>query len=322
MRLPVLSALFALALSASAFAETVKISPSDKGMKIEVDGKFFSEYIVKDTPRPYMYPVIGAAGESVVRNFPMVKDVPGEPNDHKHHRSLWFAHGSVNGMDFWSEDKDFGGEENVKFGEPVMDGAKGSFTADTKWVTHDGKCIMTDSRKITVTALPDGEKYLDFEIVLKASEGTDVVMGDTKEGTMAMRLCPSLELPSSKLEAAQGHAYNSEDVKGKDIWGKHANWVCYYGPDPKGNTVGVVIFSHPTNLRSPETWHARDYGLFAVNPFGLHDFEGLKKGDQEHKGDYTIKKGETLPLRYRFYFANGKPKPAALEAKFKEYSAQ
>ncbi|MCE9518382.1 MAG: PmoA family protein [Verrucomicrobia bacterium] len=295
------------------------LKPIDAGLRIEIDGQLFSEYIVKNTPRPYMYPVIGAAGESVVRNFPMVKDLPEEkPWDHKHHRSLWFAHGSVNGMDFWTEDKDFGSQEHVAFGETKTEGNKASFTADTKWITHGGQCIMTDTRKITITALPEGEKFLDFDITLKASEG-DVVLGDTKEGTMALRLCSSLSL---KGEGAQGHAYNSADDKQKDIWGKHANWVCYYGPDPKGNAVGVVIYSHPSNLRSPTTWHARDYGLFAVNPFGLHDFEGLKKGDQDGKGNYTIKKGESLTLRYRFYFVKGKPKPNALEAKFKEYSAQ
>ncbi len=126
-------------------------------------------------------------------------------------------------------------------------GTRAAFTADTKWVSADGKPVLTDSRKITVTALPEGEKLLDFDITLKATEG-DVVFGDTKEGTMAMRLCPSLSL---KGEGAQGHAYNSAGDKQKAIWGKHADWVCYYGPDPKGNAVGVIIFSHPTNLRSP-----------------------------------------------------------------------
>jgi hypothetical protein len=311
--------LSALALSsASLFSQSVALKPSEAGLRIEIDGQLFSEYIIKDTPRPFLYPVIGAAGESVVRNFPMKTDVEGESKDHKHHRALWFAHGLVNGMDFWSEDKDFGGEQHVAFGETKTEGNKGWFNADTKWVTHDGKCVMTDSRTITVTALPEGERLLDFDITLKASEG-DVVLGDTKEGTMALRLCQSLSL---KGEGAQGHAYNSAGDTQKDIWGKHADWVCYYGPDPKGNAVGVVIFSHPSNLRSPATWHARDYGLFAVNPFGLHDFEGLKKGDQDHKGDYKIAKGESLKLRYRFYFAKGKPKPAGLEAKFKEYSAQ
>ena len=29
--------------------------------------------------------------------------VPGEETDHVHHRSVWVTHGSVNGVDFWSE---------------------------------------------------------------------------------------------------------------------------------------------------------------------------------------------------------------------------
>lgn len=317
MRLPAVLSLIALSV-APLFSQTVALKPSDNGLRVEIDGQLFTEYIVKDTPRPFMYPVIGAAGESVVRNFPMRGDVEGESKDHKHHRALWFAHGSLNGMDFWSEEKDFGRQQHVGFGETKAAGNKGEFTADTKWVTAAGQCVMTDTRKITVTALPEGEKYLDFDITLKASEG-DVVLGDTKEGTMAIRLCQSL---SFKEKTSQAHAYNSADDKQKDIWGKKADWVCYFGPDPKGNPVGVIIFSHPSNLRSPTTWHARDYGLFAVNPFGLHDFEGLKKGDQDGKGDHKIAKGDALKLRYRFYFAKGKPKPDALGAKFKEYSAQ
>ena len=314
-----LSAFLLLAVAFPLSAQTVTLKPSDAGLRVEIDGQIFTEYVTKNVPRPFMYPVIGAAGESIVRNFPMRDDVAGELKDHKHHRSLWFAHGKVNGMDFWSEEKDFGKQVHVGFGETSAEGNKGSFIADTKWVTAAGKPVLTDSRKITITALPDGEKQLDFDITLKASEGADVVFGDTKEGTMAIRLCSSLGL---KGEGAQGHAFNSGEERNKDVWGKKADWICYYGPDPKGNAVGITIFSHPSNLRSPQTWHARDYGLFAVNPFGLHDFEGLKKGDQEGKGDYTIKKGESLTLRYRFYFAKGKPKPANLEAKFKEYAAQ
>ena len=43
----------------------------------------------------------------MTRNWPM-KDLPDEDHDHPHHRSLWFAHGAVNGQDFWSEQKAFG----------------------------------------------------------------------------------------------------------------------------------------------------------------------------------------------------------------------
>lgn len=315
MRAPLALATLSL-LASSLAAQVVTMQPTDAGLRIDIDGQFFTEYQTKDVPRPFFYPVIGAAGENIVRNFPMKPGVEGEPQDHPHHKGLWFTHGLVNGMDFWSEVKDYGRQQHAGFGEIKADGAKGTFNADTKWVTADGNPVLTDSRKITVTALPSGEKQLDFDITLKATEG-DVTFGDTKEGSMAIRLCPQLTF---KGDDATGHAYNSADDKQKSIWGKRANWVCYYGPDPKGSTVGVVMFEHPSNFRAPTTWHARDYGLFAANPWGLHDFEGKK--DEKNLGDHTIKAGGSLTLRYRFYFAKGKPKPEALAEKFQAYSAE
>ena len=55
------------------------------------------------------------------------------------------------------------------------------------------------------------------------------------------------------------------------------------------------MFDHPDNLRHPTTWHARDYGLIAANPFGLHDFLGEPRG----KGDHVITNSEPLVLKYR-----------------------
>lgn len=313
-----------LFLPTPAPAQTVALKPSEAGLRVEIDGQLFTEYVVKDTPRPFLYPIIGAAGENVVRNFPMKKGVPGEERflNERHHRSLWFAHGRVNGIDFWGEYQVFGRQEHAGFSELKAAGAKGSFRADTRWVSPAGQTVLTDERRITITALPGpgGEKLLDFEITLKATEG-DVVLGDTKEGTMALRLCPSLSLNSSKAGVptgpSTGHAFNSKGDLDRNVWGQRAKWVCYYGPGPGGNPVAVVMFSAPDNLRSPTTWHARDYGLFAANPFGLHDFE---PGRPAGAGDYTIRHGDRLTLRYRFYFARGRPTPAALDARFEDYA--
>ena len=79
------------------------------------------------------------------------------------------------------------------------------------------------------------------------------------------------------------------------------------------------MFSHPQNLQSPTPWHARDYGLFAANPFGLHDFEPDKPVGA---GDTTIKKGGSLTLRYRFYFAKGTPGTEALDKRFEKYARE
>ena len=40
-----------------------------------------------------------------------------------------------------------------------------------------------------------------------------------------------------------------------------------------GKPVAILIFDHPSSYNHPPRWHARGYGLFAVNPFGLKDFE-------------------------------------------------
>lgn len=77
----------------------VEITNLGEKLRVEINGKLFTEYHFKDVPRPYFYPVIGPTGEPVTRNWPM-KEAENEQHDHPHHRSLWFTHGDVNGHDF------------------------------------------------------------------------------------------------------------------------------------------------------------------------------------------------------------------------------
>src|SRR5215217_1623568 len=125
---PMRAALFVLSalplLATQLVAQIVTIKPIDSGLRIEVDGQLFTEYLTKDVPRPFFYPVIDAAGENIVRNYPMKKGVEGEPQDHPHHKGLWFTHGSVNGVDFWGEVKDYGKQQHVSFGDIKADGPK------------------------------------------------------------------------------------------------------------------------------------------------------------------------------------------------------
>src|SRR5258708_3471417 len=48
-------------------------------------------------PRPFFYPLVGPSGSVLTR-----MGHPGAP-DHDHHRSIWFAHAKVLGIDFWSD---------------------------------------------------------------------------------------------------------------------------------------------------------------------------------------------------------------------------
>jgi hypothetical protein len=80
--------------------------------------------------------------------------------------------------------------------------------------------------------------------------------------------------------------------------------------------VGVAIGDHPANLRHPSHWHARDYGLVAANPFGLHDFTGAPQGS----GNYTLPAGKSLTFRYLVVLHEGDPATAGIEHRWKRWA--
>jgi hypothetical protein len=80
----------------------------------------------------------------------------------------------------------------------------------------------------------------------------------------------------------------------KNVWGKRADWVDYEGT-VEGQKVGILIFDNPANFNHPPRWHSRDYGLFAVNPFGVKDFDPKSS----EPGGHSLAAGEALRFRYR-----------------------
>jgi hypothetical protein len=84
----------------------------------------------------------------------------------------------------------------------------------------------------------------------------------------------------------------------------------------EGKVLGIACFDHPANLRHPTTWHARDYGLIAANPFGLSDFQKKPKGT----GDHVIPAGEKLTLQYRWLFHEGDAVAADIAGRWKQWA--
>ena len=271
----------------------------DEKYRVEINGELFLQYHYRNVSRPFFYPVIGAGGIPVTRNWPMgFKE--GEAKDHPHHRSLWYAHGSINGHDFWSESDRAGKTRHVKFRQTkkiLRDGLLSiTFVHDNELVAKDGTIVATDTRTMTYGESDGGARTLDFDITIHASHGR-LVIGDTKEGSMAIRLAATMRVEG---QVAQGQIINSRGFTDDATWGKRAEWVDYYGP-VEGQLVGVAIFDHPSNPRHPTWWHVRQYGLFAANPFGVHDFEGKEKGT----GNFVIEEGKSATWKYRFYFHEG-----------------
>jgi sugar phosphate isomerase/epimerase len=294
----------------------VKLTEKDDRVTVEVNGKLFTEYRFKEPQRPFFYPVIGPTGVPVIRHWPVAEGPADEERDHPHHKSLWYTHGAVNGVDFWSDGK--GKIVHDKFVEITSGPKVGVIASQNNWVAPDGKIVCTDTRTHRFYNTPEGQ-IMDFEVAIHASNG-EVKMGDTKEGSMAIRLAPTMQPTPTKAmkargETAKGHIVNSEGQTDGDTWGKRATWCDYFGP-VNGEVVGVAIFDHPSNPRHPTWWHVRDYGLFAVNPFGIHDFEKKPAGT----GDLVIPAGQTVTFKYRFYFHKGDEKQSKVADRYAEYA--
>ena len=317
----VVSLLIQTAARAADKAAGVAITEQGDKVRVEIDGQLFTEYVFKGAPHVYFYPLLGPGGLQMTRHWPM-KEVPGEEQDHKHHRSLWYSHGAVNGVDFWAETDKAGKILHEKFLEIKSGADAGVIRSQNKWVGPDGKTVLRDERTFRVFARPGGERVFDFEVTLKAPSDKEVILGDTKEGSMAIRVAESMRLALPKEKGAkkapvgQGHIVQSTGVLDEATWGKPAAWCDYSGP-VEGKTVGVAIFDHPSNPRHPTTWHVRDYGLFAANPFGLHDFDKQPPG----AGNLVIEAGKSVTFKYRFYLHEGDEKAAKVAERWEEYKA-
>src|SRR6267143_222492 len=155
------------AQAAGADSDGVRIEQHGDIVRIEIGGELFAEYHHKEVSRPFLYPIIGPDGLSMTRNWPM-KEAEGEEHDHPHHRSFWYAHGDVNGHDFWSEGATAEKTVHEEFTEMKSGKAVGVIKSRNKLVASDGTIVCTDERTLRVYNRKD-ERLFDFEITIHAS---------------------------------------------------------------------------------------------------------------------------------------------------------
>ncbi len=287
----------------------VSIVQGDGKATVLMNGKLFTEYVYEGHVKPILYPIVGPHGVKMTRHHPMVQGVDNEANDHPHHESLWFTHDGVNGANFWSAHTSKAKQgRTARAVQTDMEIGESELRTENEWRDADDNIVCTDSRVLRFGTWT-GARYIDYRISIHATRG-DVTFADTKEGTMAIRTHPLLRISSDKKHGnhtVAGHAINSEGHTDGELWGKRAKWVDYWAP-VEGKTVGIAIFDHPQNPRHPTWWHARNYGLVAANPFGVHDFEKKPEGT----GDMLIQDGSSVTFRYRFVFHEGDAETAKI----------
>ena len=319
--------LWTLILFSAAALGQVKITPEAERVRVEIDGRPFTDFVVKgsEAMKPYLWPLRSASGKMVTRHFPMER-VEGEPADHPHQRGLWFAHEGVNGVDFWNNEASYEappprGRITAANLRAKSGHSTGRITADLQWLDPQGAKLLDESRVMTFFAHPT-LRIIDFAITLTAA--TKVTFSDAKDGTLGIRIAPALQedkvikekgKPDRALPGPPGTIVNAEGMEHeKAVWGKPSNWVDYFG-EIEGEKLGIAIFDHPANQRRAR-WHVRGYGLFAANPFGL----GAFTGDKSQDGSLTLEPGGSLVLHYRVIIHPGDAKSAGLAKLWEEYS--
>ena len=319
----------------------VELTELDDRIRVEIDGKLFTEWRHKEWLAPYFYPVVGPNGETITRHYPMKNDVPHEAQDHPHHRSLRFAHSDVNGLNFWAwrpgKEREFSNAEiKLEKIEKLGSGKEGEFVVWNRWLDGD-KLVLRERMRIKVIPLQRGQVLMDYDVKLIAGD-KPVTFGDNKDGGMYVRVAGTMKVKAHRAEGGgdyRGTILNSRGDRNTDAWGKRAEWIDYFGPDASGKTVGIAMFDHPDNLRFPTHWHARDYGLLAANRFGADHFNPKYKAPKgvscrpygndcpacnSGGGKYTVPAGESLSLRHRFYFHHDDTKTAQVAKHYGDYS--
>lgn len=314
--------ILALALCALPLAAQVKIEKAaNDTVTVEIDGKPFTTfYYGPQSGHPYLHPLRAATGTIVTRHYPMEK-VEGESTDHQHHRGLWFGHFLVNGDDFWSNEKDYKtknrGNIVLKSIDEVKSGKKqGSLVISMDWIDAARTLLLHERRTMTFYS-GAVNRQMDLDFVL--TPVTKVTFGDNKDGVFAIRLAAGLEEKDKKslpVPPRTGVMVNADGCRTEaECWGKRSNWMDFHG-EIDGEKVGVAILDNPENPRHPTYWHARGYGLFAANIFGVKEFTKDKTQD----GSMTIAPGETLRFRYRVIIHPGDEKTADIAGEYAKYS--
>jgi hypothetical protein len=315
----ILLAIIGPCLTVARAQQQVELNRSGDRIDVMIGGRPFTVfYFDPAVAKPYLSPLRSAQGTIVTRSFPMDPSIPGEDHDEPHQRAMYFAHGDINGYDFWGEAAfpRWSDHSQATFGRTVfrkLDEMRGGpdsgiLEAEFDLLTNDGQAIAAETQAYTFRG-DEQSRIIDCEFTISANHGP-VKFGDTKEGTFAIRLVKALDSPPGRMVNSAGA------IGEKAIWGKRADWVDYDG-NVEGEEVGVAVFDSPQNLRHPTYWHARHYGLLAANPFGIKEFTH----DRRQDGSYALAAGESLTLRYRVFIHHGDFQQADVANAYRQYAA-
>jgi hypothetical protein len=229
------------------------------------------------------------------------------PPDHIWHRSLWYACGDVNGVDFYLENGGEGRTVHEKFSALFSGPVFGGFRQELSWVAPDGKGMLKDERRFVMYRRKGVERVFDIEATFTALD-EPVTFGSTNENALPLiRAADMIDEWDGGLITLEGGIQG-----GTDGVGKRAKWADYSGPlirkpGKESEWWGIAMLDHPANRNHPNAWFARSYGPLGTN---LPWFDGA----------LTLKPGESWNLRHRIVVHDGPADVPRLESHWQTYA--
>lgn len=320
--------------------DRIQIVANDAARRVDVliDGEPFTSYIYPTSlKKPVLYPLRTARGTIVTRGWPL-EPRQGERVDHPHHAGLWFQHGDVNGLDFWNNSDEVGGDRALKMGTilhrrlvQAKSGAdRGELEVESDWVDPKGGVLLRETTRFIFRGAKE-MRSIDRITTLTAATGR-VTFRDNKEGVLGMRVARALEHPADKPEVfsdasgkpttvprldntgVTGVYTSSEGKKGDAVWGTRGRWVTLQGTISL-EPVTVLMLDHPANPGFPTYWHARGYGLFAANPLGRKVFD-----DKQPELVIALEPGQSITFRHRVLILSGPVTTEAAEGEYRSFT--
>ncbi|HVX49840.1 MAG TPA: PmoA family protein, partial [Chitinophagaceae bacterium] len=191
-------------------------------------------------------------------------------------------------------------------------GGKGVLSYNAHWQDINKNVLLNEQ---TTFVFSGGGQTRIIDRITTLTAIQKVVFTDAKDGMMGLRVAHELQLPDTSVKkftddkgnvtavqgnaAATGNYITSVGKTGNDAWGTRAAWCMLYGREG-ADSISIAIIDHPKNVGYPAYWHARDYGLFAVNPLGQKIFSNGKE-----TLNFTLEKGNSVTFRYRIVIHSG-----------------
>jgi hypothetical protein len=278
-----------LTLTARADGFSFADTPGDH-LDVLLDGKIVARYMYAhdnstkerrtETYKPYLH-VFDPQGKTPITQGAGGKQYP-------HHRGIYIGWKKMGfegkTYNFWEMSS--GDIVHEKFTSQKADADSATFTSHTRWIpSASDKPVIEEDRTITIRKAPAPARLLiDFASTLKAPAGDVLLDADPEHGGVQYR-------PAADIKANQtAYLFPTENADAK----KDADypWVGLTYTLPSGR-YSVVDINHPQNPKGTRWSAYRDYGRFGAFPKA------------------TLKKDQTLTLKYRFIITDGDQLPAA-----------